>query len=88
MSARAVGSSTDKRLFLIHDGNRYIALSEDEQRNMYEMVHGLKQRVENSHLNLITEEFYKQMGHDCIHHDQRSMAIMNQTDHILPHGYR
>ena len=72
----------------VHDGNRHLALSENEQKILCAIIERLKQRAENSHLNLMVDRFYNQMDQNHSDDDQCSIVVMNQTGHIYPPGYR
>jgi molybdenum cofactor biosynthesis enzyme MoaA len=87
--AESLGIDSIKPMHLqVHDGNMGFALGDKERKNMYEVIENLKQRSDNSHLNLMLEEFYKEMNQDHTDDDQCSIAVMNQTGHIYPPGYR
>ena len=71
----------------VHDGNRHLALSENEEEMMVEVFENLQHRAENSQLNFTLEGFRQQMDKDPAT-DRCSTVVMNQTGHIYPPGYR
>jgi MoaA/NifB/PqqE/SkfB family radical SAM enzyme len=87
--AESIGIDAFKPMHLmLHEGNRDMALSGDEETRMFEIVNSLKQRTEDSHIDLMLDEFYEQRDYGLGTNKQVPMAVMNQTGHIFPPGYR